>query len=562
MAELRISVWRYLGAASAFSAFLATQAPAADCSQQPPDSDFLIEKLVSGSPQGDAMDLDIAKDGRVFWTERTTQKLQVYEPKSKTVAVIHTFSPDQVMSENTNYEGNGNEGGLQGMALDGNFANNHFVYIYYTAKVANFAKGALGPIERLSRFTLTENDSKLDVNSEIKLLEHKIYAQCCHHGGDVEWGADGNLWLSTGDNTSLTYNDDGVPINDDNVKLDARSGTANTNSYRGKILRIHPEAAQQTDGKWYTIPRGNLFPAGTAKTLPEIYSMGHRNPYSIQIDSRFHGDATHPWVLDGEAGPAKGTDEVNLIKAPGFFGWPFLNRDNFSMGTSHYLAEAIVNNSQFNTGIQNLPSAQPALAWFGAGGSSGHGISGCVPGAGPFMRFDSTLNSAVKFPPWFNDKVILFSGWGDSYWVGKLSDQGVLSEVKKIFSTSLGGSVLRIKRGPDGALYSISNGGGYFVPAGGDKIFKISYKGTCNPPPISVSLERTRALSGFNAKRPMLAQIHAGATLLLPAGVLGIELYTPAGKKVWSYERRHLELDEGVTAPTGLGQGLYSIRYY
>lgn len=504
------------------------------------------------------MDLDIARDGRVYWVERTTKKLQVFDPANNGVQIVHTFDASQVMSENTNYEGNGNEGGLQGIALDGDFGRNRFIYLYYTARVPEFSSGAFKPVERLSRFTLIDNGTRLDLQSEVRVLEFTIYAQCCHHGGDLEWGPDGNLWLTTGDNTSLTYNTDGVPINDGNVKLDARSGTANTNSYRGKILRIRPTAARQPDGKWYTIPEGNLFPPGTALTLPEIYSMGHRNPYSISFDTRNHGDNGGPWVLVGEAGPAKGTDEVNLIKKPGFFGWPFLNRDNFSMGASQYQADRIINNSPFNTGMQNLPPAQGALAWYGAGGNSGHGLAGCVPGVGPFLSFDSTLSSKSKFPPYFNDKVILFTGWGGDFRVGTLSVGGVLSDVKRIFSSSFGAAVLRAKRGPDGALYTISNGGEFFAPGSGDKIFRISYVGPCNPPVVA---RQPVARSEILPARAMMISLSPISSITLPAGVRKVELYDLGGRKVWSHRRSRSLARETVSAPAGFANGLYSLRY-
>ena len=53
---------------------------------------------------------------------------------------------------------------------------------------------------------------------------------------------------------------------------------ANTNDLRGKILRIRVK----DDGS-YEIPEGNLFAPGTAKTRPEIYVMGDRNPYRISV---------------------------------------------------------------------------------------------------------------------------------------------------------------------------------------------------------------------------------------------------------------------------------------
>ncbi len=64
-----------------------------------------------------------------------------------------------------------------------------------------------------------------------------------------------------------------------NPALDAQRSAANTNDLRGKVLRIKPKA-----NGGYAIPRGNLFPVGTPKTRPEIYAMGLRNPFRIEVD--------------------------------------------------------------------------------------------------------------------------------------------------------------------------------------------------------------------------------------------------------------------------------------
>lgn len=208
------------------------------------------------------------------------------------------------------------------------------------------------------------------------------------------------------------------------------------------------------------------------------------------------------------------------------------------------------------------------MAWFesninsfiGTGGNSGHGIGGCVAGAGPFMRYDSSLNSNVKFPPYFDDKVILFAGWGGSYWVGRISATGVLSGVSSIFSSDLGGSVLRMKHGPDGALYSISNGRGFFVPDSGDKIYKISYKGPCNPPPVAV--REPIARPGLVSERPLLAYISPSSTLVIPEGIRRVEMYSTAGVKVWSYHRDQNLLRAEIPSPAELNRGVYSIRYF
>ena len=84
-----------------------------------------------------------------------------------------------------------------------------------------------------------------------------------------------------------------------NPGFDSRRGAGNTNDLRGKILRIHLEA----DGS-YTIPAGNLFAPGTAKTRPEIFAMGVRNPFRIDVDP-----ATNS-VSWGDYGPDAGAPDA------------------------------------------------------------------------------------------------------------------------------------------------------------------------------------------------------------------------------------------------------------
>ena len=64
--------------------------------------------------------------------------------------------------------------------------------------------------------------------------------------------------------------------------VDARRSSGNSNDLRGKVLRINVAA----DGS-YTSPTDNLFPESADpgdKTRPEIYAMGFRNPFRIQVD--------------------------------------------------------------------------------------------------------------------------------------------------------------------------------------------------------------------------------------------------------------------------------------
>ena len=101
-------------------------------------------------------------------------------------------------------------------------------------------------------------------------------------GGDIVFDSAGNLLLSTGDDTNPFSSDGYTPIDerpDVNPAFDAQRSAGNTNDLRGKILRITPK-----DGGGYTIPDGNLFEPGTARTRPEIFAMGLRNPFRIELD--------------------------------------------------------------------------------------------------------------------------------------------------------------------------------------------------------------------------------------------------------------------------------------
>jgi len=112
---------------------------------------------------------------------------------------------------------------------------------------------------------------------------------------------------------------------------DARRSSLNTNDLRGKILRIAVKEGEITPaeandlGGAYTVPDGNLFAPGTEQTRPEVYAMGFRNPFRIQLDeadnayiSDYSPDANNPRRSRGPAG----TGRYMIVREPSNYGWP------------------------------------------------------------------------------------------------------------------------------------------------------------------------------------------------------------------------------------------------
>jgi glucose/arabinose dehydrogenase len=563
---------RTLSAALSAVLGILTAAPAihAQCDALPPASDFKAEKLADAP--GWPYDIVVDKDLKVYWVERLGD-FKVYDPATKKVTVIKHFQ-----ALNTNYAGFDDvENGLEGLAFDTDFANTHWMYMWYTvyAPKGTYTKGALGPTVRLSRFTLKNNNTEVDAASEKTIFEHKIFAQCCHFGGDLKMSKDGILYLSTGDNINYNYTGTGIAraFDESIINGDPRNTSSNTNDTRGKILRIKPIRFPDTQtpapgvGTTYEIPPGNLKEvwntAEKDKVRPEIYSMGHRNPFTISV----HPDK--PWVAVGEANgdnTEEGDDEINLVTKPGNFGWPFLignnqlyipafwtNRSDAAKNPASY-----TNESKWNTGAKTLPPAVGSLY------SVKHGITAlpiqCHGVTWGFVDYDPALNSKVKWPPYLKGK-LLVSGYGTTpVRVATLDDNGNVTKTENLFnSTEFTTDILRATQGPDGAFYVSRGDGISFAASTVCRIYKVSYTGSCSTVDVKPSREKLRRIA---AQRPRIANLGAGS-VTLPAGMAGVAAYDGQGRKVWESRRAQAESAGELTRalPAGLSQGMLELRY-
>src|SRR5688500_1797537 len=202
---------------------------AVEASEAPDPTRFTRKVLVDGLDE--PIQLEFDSTGRVYFIERTGA-VKRYDEKTGRVAVLGRI-PVAVVGE----------AGLIGLLLDREFDRTRHLYVYFST--------AGEPSEmRLSRFTLTPLDS-IDLRAEVVALRWP-YEVASHFGGGMTWDAQGNLYLTTGDNSDATQYSPIHWTNEGGKGQDAQRTSANSNDLRGKILRIRPEP----DGT-YSVPSGN-----------------------------------------------------------------------------------------------------------------------------------------------------------------------------------------------------------------------------------------------------------------------------------------------------------------
>ncbi|TAJ23950.1 MAG: glycosyl hydrolase, partial [Planctomycetota bacterium] len=355
------------------------------------------------------------------------------------------------------------ENGLLGIALDPAFASNQRLYVLRSPP--DFS-GQVLESWRLDGWQLA-GDSRREV---LRFEEQR--RECCHHAGSMAFGPDGCLYVSTGDNTHPHGDSDGfAPIDerDGREPWNALRGSANTASLTGKVLRIRP-----LDDGGFAIPPGNLFPADGSAGRPEIYAMGCRNPWRISVDPLtgylYWGDVGPDAGGDGARGPM-GYDEVNQARGPGFFGWPMFIADNrayadwdFEKKESRGLFDPArpLNRSRLNTGLVELPPAQPAWISYPYGDSQRftwvNGPGGRTACAGPVVRRDDARDGASAVTRVLDGSLLVYEWSRGKIHALRLDERSEIASAQP-FLPSL--SVVRpvdIELGADGSLYVLDYG--------------------------------------------------------------------------------------------------------
>ncbi len=225
---------------------------------------FIREPMAEGL---NPTSMTVAPDGRIFITEKHGQIRIVRDGELLEESFLEIEVDDS------------NERGLGHMVLHPDFELNNYYYVFYS--VPGMRQN------RISRFTA--NGDHTIPGSEFVLLDLDHLGTDIHNGGDMIFGFDGFLYVSTGEGG-----------------VNWQAGDLTTTN--GKILRMDDAGNPVSENPWYDLVEGRA---------QYVYAYGLRNPFTMAI---------HPITGEIFANDVGGNlyEEINKIEPGAYYGWPVL----------------------------------------------------------------------------------------------------------------------------------------------------------------------------------------------------------------------------------------------
>jgi cytochrome c len=492
-------------------------------------------KVVLAQKLDEPIELAVLPDERVLFIERHGF-VNLYTPANGRTRRIATIPVSTKYADSSQAED-----GLLGLAADPGFAKNGWIYMYYSPAGPE-------PKNVLARYHM-KGDS-LDLGSKKVLLEIGTQRlKCCHTGGSIAFDNKGNLYMSTGDNSN-PFATGYAPIDERPGRFpwDAQKSSANTNDLRGKIIRIHPEP----DGT-YTIPAGNLFPRGTPKTRPEIYTMGHRNPYRISVDSHtgflYWGDVGPDANVDSVGRGPRGYDEINQARSAGNYGWPYFVGNNQAYYKTTFVDSVTVvagdqfdpahpiNRSPNNTGLTELPPARGAYIWYPYAPSPDFpivGTGGRASAAGPVFHRDDFRGAARPFPRYYDGKLFIYEFMRHWIMAVTMDAKGDLVSIERFMPSEKFSAPIEMEFAPNGDLYLLEYGTTWFKGNDDARLIRIEYNAGNRKPIVAAAVDQPAGAL------PMRVQFSSAGTMDLDEDSL---------RYVWTITRRDGTVLQRLTGP-------------
>lgn len=216
---------------------------------------------------------------------------------------------------------NFDERGLLGLAFHPDFgatgtAGYGKFYTFYSApQTGGTAENPIDCQSVVSEFTMDPTTNTADINSE-RILLSVNKPQFNHNGGQLLFGPDRMLYITTGDGGGADDNDAGHTGGSSSKPMGGLGNSQDLTKLLGKVLRIDPQGSNGPTGQ-YGIPAGNPFVGDGGGVREEIYAYGLRNPWTGSFDDG-PGGTDRFFLADVGQGLI---EEVNLVEPGGNYGW-------------------------------------------------------------------------------------------------------------------------------------------------------------------------------------------------------------------------------------------------
>ncbi len=372
-------------------------APITQSAAQPTEVPTLARTVLATGLQS-PWDLAFLPNGAMLYTE----KCRGLSMRSTTDTVTRLFgtSGSSLVAADFFCQG---QSGMNGVAVDPDFAGNRFVYVYMSSNLSTHPR-----TNRVVRLQLspdfTSASNRVDIISDIPFKDVATAngSAGAHSGGRIRFGPDGYLYVTTGDNHNATLPQDLTRLG-------------------GKVLRVDRNGAAAP---------GNNTPTGGD---PRIYTYGHRNVQGIA----FRPGTGQPF--SAEHGPNH-SDEVTPLVAGGNGGWDPQNRPTLSC-PDNYCGYAGDPTTMPMTDTVRYPTAMRP-SWV-------HNIG--ARGMGPL-----TFLSGAQWKAW-NGRLAVSIMVANQLRILELDPAGMTIGVS---TAALPAARMRsLVQGPDGSLYVLTDSG-------------------------------------------------------------------------------------------------------
>ncbi|GMV96662.1 MAG: PQQ-dependent sugar dehydrogenase [Phycisphaerae bacterium] len=272
-----------------------------------------------------------ANDGsnRLFITDQRG-RIQIIQNGSLLPTPFLDLGPKLVPQRTSGGNLSFDERGLLGLAFHPDYSKpgapgEGKFYAFYSAISPNAPGPSTNPVNCrsvISEFRVMPGNPNLADPGYERVLLSFDKPQFNHNGGQLAFGPDRLLYLSTGDGGGSNDNDPGHTGGASNKPANALGNSQDRTNLMGKILRIDPLGSNAPGGQ-YGIPADNPFVGAGGGIREEIYAYGLRNPWRFSFDDG-PGGTNRLFVADvGQ----NFYEEINIVEKGGNYGWR--NREGF-----------------------------------------------------------------------------------------------------------------------------------------------------------------------------------------------------------------------------------------